>query len=54
MNKNFWKFVAGFLGIVALALLTLFSFQYWQSYKEEQEIENLMRAAQKNEQNFKK
>jgi predicted negative regulator of RcsB-dependent stress response len=49
MNKNFWKFVAGFLGIVALAILTLFGFQYWQNYKEEQEIQNLIKAIQKKE-----
>jgi hypothetical protein len=39
MNKNFWKFVAGFLGILALALFTLFGFEYYKNYKQKQEIE---------------
>jgi len=46
MNKNFWKFVGGFLGIVALAVGTLWGFQYWRNYKEEQEIKTLMKEIQ--------
>jgi len=46
-NKHFWKFVGGFLSIVALALLTLFGFEYWQNYKQEQEMKNLIKAMQK-------
>ncbi len=46
MNKNFWKFVGGFLGIVALAIVALWGFQYWRNYKEEQEIKTLMKEIQ--------
>jgi predicted negative regulator of RcsB-dependent stress response len=46
MNKNFWKFVGGFLGILALAILTLFGFEYWQNYKEEQKMKNLIKEIQ--------
>ncbi len=45
-NKNFWKFVGGFLGIVALAVGMLWGFQYWRNYKEEQEIKTLMKEIQ--------
>jgi predicted negative regulator of RcsB-dependent stress response len=47
MNRNFWKFVGGFLGIVALAVGMLWGFQYWRNYKEEQEIKTLLREIQK-------
>lgn len=46
MSKNFWKFVGGFLGIVALAILTLFGFEYWQSHKAKKEMKNLMKEIQ--------
>jgi len=42
-NKNFWKFVGGFLGILLLAIGVLFGFQYWQNYKQEQELKTMMK-----------
>lgn len=46
-NKHFWKFVGGFLGILALAILTLFGFEYWQNYKEEQEMKTFINELRK-------
>ncbi len=34
------------MGIVALAVGTLWGFQYWRNYKEEQEIKTLMKEIQ--------
>lgn len=48
MNKNFWKFTGGFVGIVILAVVLLWGFNYWQNYREEQEIKTLIREIQKN------
>jgi len=42
-NKNFWKFVGGFLGILLLAIGALFGFQYWRDYKQEQELKVMMK-----------
>lgn len=51
MNRHFWKFVGGFLGIVALAILTLFGFEYWQNYKNEQEMKTLLKEIKSAESN---
>ena len=42
-NKNFWKFIGGFLGILLLAIGALLGFQYWQNYKQEQELKTMMK-----------
>ncbi len=42
-NKNFWKFVGGFFGILFLAIGALLGFQYWQDYKQEQELKIMMK-----------
>ena len=43
LNKHFWKFVGGFLGIVILAIVSLVVFQYWQNYNEEEEMKALLK-----------
>ncbi len=50
-NKNFWKFFAGFLGILAVSIAMLWTFRYWQNYQEEQQARTLinnLRNLQKN------
>jgi len=42
-NKNFWKFIGGFLVILFLATGALLGFQYWQNYKQEQELKTMMK-----------
>jgi len=42
-NKNFWKFVGGFLVILFLATGALLGFQYWRNYKQEQELKTMMK-----------
>jgi hypothetical protein len=46
-NRHFWKFVAGFLGILALALLMLFGFEYYKNYKQEQEMKTFINELRK-------
>ncbi len=41
-NKHFWKFVAGFLGIVVLAIVALWGFESLQTYKENQARETVL------------
>ncbi len=48
-NKNFWKFVGGFLGILLLAIGVLLGFQYWQGYKQEQELKTMMKEIDQKE-----
>ena len=43
LNKHFWKFVGGFLGIVILAIASLVVFQYWKGYREEEELRALLK-----------
>ncbi len=43
LNKHFWKFVGGFLGIVILAIVSLVVFQYWKNYKEDEEMRALLK-----------
>jgi len=42
-KKNFLKFVAGFVGIIILALGTLLCFEYWQKYNQDKETKNLLK-----------
>ena len=48
-NKNFWKFVGGFLGILFLAIGAFLGFQYWQNYKQEQELKTMMKELDQKE-----
>jgi hypothetical protein len=46
-NKTFWKFVLGFLLIVAVAIAALYIFRYWQVKEEEKALQTLLREIQK-------
>lgn len=43
VNKHFWKFVGGFLGIVVLAIVSLVIFQYLRDSKEQEELKALLK-----------
>lgn len=49
-NKTFWKFVAGFLLIVTIAIAVLYIFRYWQAREEEKALQTLLREIQESPQ----
>lgn len=51
-NKTSWKFIVGFLGIVAVSIAVLAGFRYWQDYKDDQELKTLMKEIQREERQF--
>ncbi len=48
-NKHFWKFTAGFVGIVCLAIVALWGFEFWQSYNEKQKMESSLKEIDQKE-----
>ena len=52
-NKHFWKFVGGFVVILAVAIGSLWGFRYWQNYKDNQGLKTLLKEIRDEEQKWK-